>query len=58
MMVAAHIRAGKLRPLTVAGAAPPCFPGAAPPRPASPFESGTWSGFAAPAGTPAAVISG
>ncbi len=57
--LAPHIKAGKLRPLAVAGSrrlsilpdvpttAEAGLPG---------FESGTWSGFEAPARTPAAVV--
>jgi tripartite-type tricarboxylate transporter receptor subunit TctC len=57
--LAAHIRAGKLQPLAVAGArrlamlpnVPTTAEAGLPD-----FESGTWSGFTAPVGTPAAII--
>jgi len=57
--LAAHIRAGKLRPLAVAGARRlPMLPDVPTTAEAGlpDFESGTWSGFAAPIGTPAAIV--
>jgi tripartite-type tricarboxylate transporter receptor subunit TctC len=57
--LAAHIRAGKLRPLAVAGARRlPMLPNVPTTAEAGlpDFESGTWSGLTAPVGTPDAVI--